>query len=287
MKIAITGANGMVARAVIQHCRESGDEVFAFTRKELDIGDEMSILEQLKSVRPDAVINCAAYTNVDGAESDAAACERVNAMGVENLAKAARLLDCRFITISTDYVFDGENRGFYTQRDTPNPLGVYGKTKLEGEIRARNACARSIVVRSGWIYGCGGTNFMSVVCRTLLEGKSVTAIGDAFGTPTFAVDLAARMRELAELDLPGIYHVTNAGEGASYAGFAEKVCELGGLDKSLVKRISQIDLQRPAPRPTSSKLACLFSERLGLSPMRRWDEALRSYIDSKRLVRQA
>ena len=284
MKIVVTGANGMVARATIAHCRDAGDEVFAFTRQDLDIGERASVISRLSEIQPDGLINCAAYTNVDGAESEPAASERANALGVENLAAACKHVDSRFLTISTDYVFDGKNTGFYTQRDTPNPLGVYGSTKLDGEIRARNEYARSIVVRSGWIYGRGGTNFLSVVHKLLGEQKQISAISDSYGTPTFADDLAGRMRELVELDLPGIYHVTNAGDGTSYAGFAEKVCALGGLDTGLVKSVSKDDLQRPAARPVSSKLACLFSERLGLSPMPKWDEALAAFIDSERPV---
>src|SRR6476620_10223247 len=226
MKIVVTGANGMVARATIAHCRSLGDEVVSFTREALDIGDPSAVTGSFEDIRPDAVINCAAYTNVDGAESEPSASERANSLGVKNLAAACRQVDSRFVTISTDYVFDGKNDGFYTQRDTPNPLGVYGRTKLDGEMHARNEYARSIIVRSGWIYGTGGTNFLSVVRKLLRKQKQISAISDSYGTPTFADDLAARMGELVELDLPGIFHVTNAGDGTSYAGFAEKVCEL-------------------------------------------------------------
>ena len=275
----------MVARAMISLCSRTGDEPIGFTRQELDIADAAAVLDRLEEIRPDALINCAAYTNVDGAEGDPEASERANATGPENLAVACRKVDCKFVTISTDYVFDGTKSGFYTQRDTPNPISVYGRTKLDGEIRARNAYARTVVVRSGWIYGAGGTNFLSVVDRLLADGKPIKAIADAYGTPTFADDLAARLRELADLDLPGIYHVTNEGDGASYFGFAEKVCEIAGMDKDLVQRISNDDLKRPAPRPVSSKLACLFSERLGLAPMRKWDEALRSHLGPERSVR--
>lgn len=278
MKIVVTGANGMVARAAIGHCRGIGDEVVELTRRDLDISDLHSVRNRLDAEKPDAVFNCAAYTNVDGAESDPAASERANALGVENLATACRKIDSRFLTISTDFVFDGKNTGFYTQRDTPNPLSVYGKTKLDGEIRARNAYARSIVVRSGWIYGSGGTNFLSVMHQLLAEQKQINAIADSYGTPTYAGDLAARMRELAELDLPGIYHVVNSGKGTSYSGFAELVCEIGGFDKKLVKQVWKDDLKRPAPRPASSKMDCLFSGRLGLETMRSWDDALNSYL---------
>jgi dTDP-4-dehydrorhamnose reductase len=274
MKIVITGANGMVARAAADHCRAIGDDVSAFSRNELDIADIRSVETVLKEVRPDAVLNCAAYTNVDGAETDKQLAYDANATGVENLATVCKDMDSGFVTISTDYVFDGAKTDFYTQRDTPQPKGVYAMTKYYGELLARTTYARSVIVRSGWIFGQGGTNFLSVVDRLLAEGKEITAIADAYGTPTYAVDLARRLRELAELDLPGVYHVANAGQGTTYLGFAEMVCEIGGYDKRLIKSTSMSELKRPAPRPVSSKLACLFSERLGLASLPTWEDAV-------------
>ena len=282
MKIVITGANGMVARALAVHCSGIGDDVTALTRQELNIGDRSAVLDSIAAISPDAVINCAAYTNVDGAESDPVSSELANAVGVENLAAGCRAVRGRFVTISTDYVFDGANLGFYTQRDDPNPLGVYGKTKLDGERRAREMYARTIVVRSGWIYGTGGTNFLSVVHKLLAKGP-VSAIADSYGTPTFAGDLAIRLRDLAELDIPGIYHVTNSGDGTSYAGFAHAICKGLGIDASMVKEVSHADLKRPAARPVSSKLACLVSERLGLAKLRPWENALKEFISSERV----
>lgn len=279
MKILITGANGMVARAAIKYCESVGDDVIALTRKELDIADKTAVSETFERENFDAVINCAAYTDVDGSETNIEQCYSANAKGVETLALAAKMIDAGFVTISTDFVFDGANRDFYTQRDTPNPQGVYAKAKLEGEISARNAYARSIVVRSGWIYGNHGTNFLSVMDRLLSEGKSLKAISDAYGTPTFAKDLAVRLRELAELDLPGIYHVTNSGDGTTYADFARKVCELKRFDTNLIEDVSFENLKRPAPRPVSSKLACLFSERLGLAPLQNWEKALAEFLE--------
>ena len=278
MKILITGANGMVARAAAEHCRSVGDDVTALARAELDISDIGAVRAALESVRPDAVLNGAAYTDVDGAEYEKQLAYDANATGVENLAMACREVDAGFVTISTDYVFDGSKSGFYTQRDTPGPRGVYAMTKYYGELLARNTYARSIIVRSGWIFGRGGTNFLSVVDRLLAEGKTISAINDAWGTPTNADDLARRLRELAELDLPGVYHVTNSGEGTTYFGFAEKVCEIGSYDRRLLRPIKMEELQRPAPRPQSSKLQCLFSERLGLEDLPAWDDALRSHV---------
>ncbi|MCY7346342.1 MAG: dTDP-4-dehydrorhamnose reductase [Pyrinomonadaceae bacterium] len=278
MKVLITGANGMVARAVIKHCRSIGDQTIALMRRELDIADAKQVEEIFRRELPDAVINCAAYTDVDGAESNREASFQVNAVGVENLALASKKIDAAFVTISTDYVFDGLNAGFYTQKDTPNPISFYGESKLEGEIRARNVYARSIVVRSSWIYGEDGTNFLSVMHQLLAAGKTIKAISDAYGTPTNAGDLAVRLRELAELDLPAVYHVTNAGDGTSYEGFARKVAELKNFNPNLIQSVSGTDLQRPAPRPVSSKLACLISEKFGLASLPNWEESLAGFL---------
>ncbi len=279
MKILITGANGMVARATTEYCESIGDEVVAKTRQELDIAERDVVFEIFERERFDAAINCAAYTDVDGAETNVEKCYAANAVGVENLALAAKRTDAAFVTISTDYVFDGTKNDFYTQRDTPNPQSVYGESKLKGEILARNAYARSIIVRSGWIYGRGGTNFLSILDKLLADGKRIKAIEDSFGTPTFAADLAKRLRELAALDLPAIFHVTNAGAGTSYADFARKVCELKNYDLNLLESASSDSLKRPAPRPQSSKLACLFSEKLGLAPLPDWEQALAEFLN--------
>ncbi|MEP6849114.1 MAG: dTDP-4-dehydrorhamnose reductase [Acidobacteriota bacterium] len=281
MKILITGADGMVAQATAEHCRAIGDEVFALTRSELDIDNWESVEKRVRNIKPDAVINCAAYTDVDGAESDSPAAYGANTDGVENLAYSCRNHNSVFVTISTDYVFDGEFDGFYTQKHTPDPQGVYALSKLEGEMRARKANAASVIVRSGWIYGNGGTNFLSVVGDMLREGRSVKAIKDSFGTPTFAGDLAVRLRELAELNVPCIFHATNSGPGTSYFGFAEKICEVLGLDFGLVEVISKDDLNRPARRPASSKLACIFSEKFGLTAMPDWEQSLTTFLKSK------
>lgn len=279
MKIAVTGANGMVARAVIAHCRGLGDDVVAYTREELDISRGEEVLKRIVEDAPDALINCAAFTNVDAAESNEAACRAANTDGVANLAKACRAANAGFVTISTDYVFDGSDLGFYTQKDTPDPHGIYAASKYEGELLAQRAYARSIVVRSGWIYGSGGTNFLSMIPLLLKEGRSIKAISDAYGTPTYAVDLAARLRELAELDLPCVFQVVNSGDGTSYYGFAEAACEIGGFDASLVEAVSAAGLERPAPRPKSSKMRCVMSPALGLKPMPDWRDALRRFVE--------
>ena len=274
----------MVAKAAIAHCKSIGDQVVALTRQELDIADQKQVFQKFEREKFDAAINCAAYTDVDGGETNVEKCYAANSFGVENLALAAKKNDCRFVTISTDYVFDGAKTDFYTQRDTPNPQSVYGQAKLDGEIRARNANARSIIVRSGWIFGRGGTNFLSVADQLLADGVKIKAISNSYGTPTYANDLAKRLRELAALDLPAVYHVTNSGAGASYADFMRRICEIKNYDENLVENVRAETLQRPAPRPSSSKLQCLFSEKFGLEPLRSWENALAGFLEKDREI---
>lgn len=277
----ITGANGMVAKAVIAHCRTLGDEVLTCTRQEMDISDAAAVAEIFSRTRPGAVINCAAYTDVDGAETHVELCYAANSYGVENLAAAAKKINATFVTISTDYVFDGGKSGFYTEEDIPNPISVYGKAKYEGEIRAREANPSSIIVRSGWIYGCSGTNFLSKMHLFLAKGNPIKAISDSYGTPTYANDLAKRLRELAELKQPGIYHVTNTGEGTSYAGFARKIAGIKNYDPALIENVLADSMQRPAPRPRSSKLASVVLEKNNLAPLPDWEKALENFLKSE------
>lgn len=278
MRVLITGANGMVAKAAIRHCQNSGDEVFAYTRQDLDIADGEKVFEIFEKDKPEAVINCAAYTDVDGAETNHSICYDANVSGVENLALGAKKIQSAFVTVSTDYVFDGTKGDFYTQKDTPNPLGFYAETKYQGERVATNHYARSIIVRTGWIYGKGGTNFLSVMHELLADGKNIKAISDSYGTPTYAEDLAVRLRELAMLDLPCIYHVSNEGEGVSFLEFAKKICEIKGYDSDLIESVSAENLKRPAPRPMDSRLKCLFSEKFGLKPLPDWEAALKEFL---------
>jgi dTDP-4-dehydrorhamnose reductase len=272
----------MVARSAIRHCRDIGDDVIELTRQELDISNRDAVFEAMTIYRPEAILNCAAYTDVDGAESDPEASRSANTLGPRYLAEAAKDVEARFVMISTDYVFDGSNTGFYLETDVANPRGVYATTKYEGELAAAEANEYSVIVRSGWIYGHGGTNFLSVMHRLLAEGKKIKAISDAYGTPTFAHDLARRLRELAEQNATGLFHVTNAGPGTSYLGFAEKVCEIGGFDRELIEPVSHKDLKRPAPRPVSSKLASMRIEKLGVIPLPDWETALGEFLASER-----
>ncbi len=276
----VTGAGGMVGKAVSKYCRSLGDEVVSYTHRSLDISNRDLVESTVYHDRPDAVINCAAWTNVDGCESNQERAYAANASGPENLARASRKVSALLVTISTDYVFDGTKAGFYTQRDSPNPQSIYAVSKLEGERRAELADARTIVVRTGFVFGQGGLNFLSTVLEHAQTGGKLKAITDAYGTPTYSSHLAVRLRELAQLDLPGTYHVVNSGNGASYEEFARAALETAG-QLAIIESITMESLHRPAPRPRNSRLKCLLSEVIGLPPLPDWREALREYAGER------
>lgn len=277
LKVLVTGARGLVGRAVSQHCRTSGDVVLSYEHKDLDITDRALIQETVLAHRPDIVINCAAWTNVDACESDPDRAFAVNAVGPQNLALACKELECIFITISTDYVFDGNKPGFYTQLDTPNPESVYAASKLEGERLSALAYERSIIVRTGYVFGYGGTNFLSTVVDRARKGENLKAISDTYGTPTYADDLAERLRQLSVAGVAGIYHVVNSGPGVSFEQFTRKVLELIGNPDALVEPVASAALNRPARRPQNSRMRCLLTPTIGLPPLRDWESALQEF----------
>jgi dTDP-4-dehydrorhamnose reductase len=278
LKVLVTGASGLVGRAVGEHCRNLGDEVFLYQRNDLDITDPRAVRKTILDKKPDVVINCAAWTNVDACESDRDRAFAANAAGPEILAAACKEAECRFITISTDYVFDGEKSGFYTQEDEPNPQSVYAASKLAGERLSAQANERAIIVRTGYIFGRGGANFLCTVVDRARRGEKLKAISDMYGTPTYAKDLAARLRQLAEIGVPGIYHVVNSGAGASFEEFTRKTVALVGNSEASVESVPAAALNRPAKRPRNSRLCCLLSEKIGLAPLRSWEAALEDFV---------
>jgi dTDP-4-dehydrorhamnose reductase len=280
VKALITGAAGLVGGAVAEHCAGSGDQIVGLDHAALDITNPQEVDATIDRERPDVVINCAAWTDVDGCEMNPERAQAANARGPELLALACRRVGALLVTISTDYVFDGEKDGFYTQRDQPNPQSVYAVSKLAGEQRAQIAWARTIVVRTGYIFGSRGTNFLSTMVERARRGERLRAINDTFGTPTYATDLAGRLRRLTQLDLPGTYHVVNAGDGASFDDFARLALEAAGLDIASIDGVSTSTLQRPAPRPRNSRLRCLLSEAIGLPDLPPWEEAVRDFVAS-------
>ena len=276
----------MVAKAAISHCNGIGDEVLALTHSQLDISDRNQVIDVISSELPDAVMNCAAFTDVDAAETRRETAHRANVLGPENLASASKDFGSRFLTISTDYVFNGRKTEFYTQQDQPDPESYYAKTKFEGELRAFKTNEQSLVVRTGWIFGEGGSNFLSIMSDLLENGQKIKAISDSFGSPTYAKDLVVRMRELIASKGEGVFHVVNSGGPVSFYDFAVKISELVPFDRALIEAVFEESLKRPAKRPRNSALECVFSSELGFSPLPDWRDALDRFLSEKRSGRK-
>ncbi|MFN8108938.1 MAG: dTDP-4-dehydrorhamnose reductase [Thermoleophilia bacterium] len=272
MRILVTGAAGMLGQDLMAHLRDHGDDPVGVDL-EVDIRDQAAVDACVDAVRPEAIIHCAAWTDVDGAEAQEDAAFAVNATGAGNVARAAARVGAGLVYPSTDYVFDGTGTRDHTEGDPTSPLGAYGRTKLAGEeavLAAHPEGAR--VARTAWLYGAKGRNFIDTMRRLGAERDAVQVVADQEGCPTWTKDLAPALRAL--LDQPaGVYHTAGAGS-VTWAGLAEAVFDLTGLP-CRVEPITTDQLGRPAPRPARSVLAVT---RPGAPVLRHWRAALADYI---------
>lgn len=275
MKLLIIGANGMLARDAIEAFQGSHELVLC-DHPDIDIRYIDSVMPFLDRHRPDWVLNCAAYTNVDGAETDRDTAFAVNADGPGILARACGAHGARLCHISTDFVFNGCKQEPYLETDPASPLSVYGQSKLAGEQRIQETFEDYLIVRSSWMFGRGGKNFITTICRLAAEKPEVQVVDDQRGCPTSAADLAAILRIALEKNLRGIYHVCNAGV-CSWFELAREAVALSGINSRVVP-ISTAQIPRPARRPAFSAMDCSkISRDCGLH-IRHWREALRDYI---------
>ncbi len=267
----VTGAAGMLGQDLLRAL--AGREVTAVTRAELDVTDQEAVRNAVAG--HDVVLNTAAYTNVDGAETHEAEAFAVNTIGVENLAVAAREIGARLVTISTDFVFDGAGTSPYAEDAPRDPLNAYGRSKAAGEELALAAHPDgTFIVRTAWLYGAGGPNFAATMLRLAASHPTVSVVDDQLGQPTWSADLAEQLVALTDADAPaGIYHGTNAGQ-TSWFGFARAVFTEAGLDPERVLPTDSASFVRPAARPSYSVLGHAAWARAGLAPMRDWRDAL-------------
>ncbi len=279
MKILVIGAKGMLGRDLVETLSSSW-EVTGWDLQELDITRGEETEERIAGLRPRFIINCAAYTDVDGCESKADLAFAVNAEGVRNLALAALALKARVVHFSTDYVFDGASKIPYKPDDPPSPLNVYGRSKLQGETLLRESGADFLIVRTAWLYGARGNNFVEAILRQAQAGKELRVVDDQQGSPTFTRDLSCAIRDLLEAEANGVFHVTNSGSCTWYE-FARKILEEGGLSTVKVHPISAEELGRPARRPAFSILDCSRYETVSGKKIRPWREGLRGYFLSR------
>ena len=278
MKILVTGANGQLGTDIIKYFNQ--DEVFGYDVDVLDITDIKQVLDLVKQMKPELIINCAAYTNVDGCEENEELAYKVNAIGARNLAVAAFETNARLLHISTDFVFDGCTDKPYLEFDTPNPLSIYGKSKLAGEELIRQICPRHYILRTAWLYGKNGNNFVKTMLKLGQEKKTLTVVDDQIGSPTFTEDLIRAVAEVIKTQAYGTYHATNNGQ-CSWNEFAKKIFEYAGLPGIEVLPISTEELGRPAKRPQYSVLRNFMLEAQLNHKMRNWEEALKEYFTIK------
>lgn len=260
MKVLITGAKGMLGQDMVAEFQKRDYEVHAADHKALDITDIQAVRAAITALKPDIVVNCAAYTNVDKAESEPEIAMRVNGLGPRNLALACEATGAVLLHISTDYVFDGEKEGPYEIWDTPNPINAYGKSKLWGENYVRSLMHRYFIVRTSWLFGKGGKNFVTTMLELAKRGEPIRVVNDQRGCPTYTVDLARACADLVESGCFGIYHVTNQGATTWYE-FAKEILRCAGLRVHALPITSE-ELPRPARRPRNSELASFPLERL-------------------------
>ena len=269
MKILVTGANGMLGQDLCPILEDNDFDVIETDINNMDITDIKSVEAVLSENKPDIVIHCAAYTNVDKAEEDKEAAFKINAEGTENIAKICKKLDITLIYISTDYVFDGTKKDKYIPSDNTNPINVYGESKLAGE-KAVQKCEKYYITRTSWLYGHHGKNFVETMI-SLNDKPELKVVDDQIGCPTWTVELANGIVKLISDNAPyGIYQICGSGH-TSWYGFAKKIFELANINVNL-KPCTTDEYPRPAKRPKNS---IMDNGRM----CRKWETALKDYID--------
>ena len=283
MRLLVTGAAGMLGHDVRRAGERAGHELVLVDLPELDITDVAAVRAFCENRRPGAVLNCAAWTDVDGAESHREQARAVNAQGAGNLARAAAELDIALLHVSTDYVFDGEaprdaegRARPYLESDPTGPRSVYGQTKLEGEREVLAASPRHAVVRTAWLYGVDGRNFVDTMLRLADEREAVQVVDDQIGSPTWSGHLAPAVLGLLEREVSGLVHLTGAG-AVSWNGFAREIFRQAERACRVEPATSE-QMARPAPRPAYSVLA---SERDDVLPMPDWRDGLAGYLAAR------
>ncbi len=275
MKILVTGSDGLIGTNILPYLAKDF-EIIPATEKQWDILDTEQGEKTFRTVKPDVLINLAAITNVDGCEGATELAYRVNAEGAGVIAKLCRKHDVKLLHFSTDYVFDGTSRRPYTEEDAPNPLSVYGRSKLLGENNVIKNHPSSLILRTEWVYGKGGDNFITKVTKIAREKGKAEVVDDQTGAPTFAQDLAEPVKLLLTQNKSGIYHITNSG-ACTWFQFAKTIFSILHIDVPCLP-ISSDDIAWRARRPAYSVLDCSkLKNDTGLS-MRHWQEALTQYL---------
>lgn len=276
MKVIVTGASGQLGYDIIKQLNVNSDEVFGADLPEVDITDEACVEAFFESVKPDAVIHCAAFTNVDGAESEKEICRAVNYVGSLNVAKSAEKYGAKLVYISTDYVFDGKGTEPFETDSAKAPCNHYGLTKLEGEKAVLENCTRAFIVRISWVFGVNGKNFVKTMLRLAKERDELTVVCDQIGSPTYTPDLSKLICEMIKTEKYGVYHATNEGY-CSWAEFASEIMTLAG-EKTKIIPVASSEYKTVAVRPLNSRMSKKSLEEAGFAKLPAWQDALARFL---------
>jgi dTDP-4-dehydrorhamnose reductase len=277
MKILVVGSNGMLGTDLMSVWSPLYD-VIGMDLPDLDITQLEQCLAKAQELRPDVIINAAAFTRVDDCETNAEQAFRVNGHGAGNLARAAASIGSVLVHYSTDYIFDGKKSDAYIEADSPDPQSVYGRSKLLGETLIREHNPNHMILRTSWLFGKNGANFIRTILGLAKKGTPLRVVNDQKGSPTYSLDLAVHTRMMIEAGCRETYHVTNSGSCTWY-DLASNVLEWAGIHDSPITPVTAAEFLRPAPRPANSVLANTHLQRDGLPPLRSWKIAAREYVE--------
>lgn len=276
MRIIVTGSSGQLGSDVVAELIKNDCEVIRADLPKIDITDKAAVNELISSSQADGVIHCAAFTNVDLAETEKEKCQSINIDGTFNLAEACQKHSVKLLYISTDYVFDGNGDKPFEIDSPKNPCNFYGLSKLGGEEAIIENCSKAFIVRISWVFGENGKNFVKTMLRLSEERNEISVVNDQIGSPTYTKDLAKLLCNMIFSDKYGIYHATNEGY-CSWAEFASKIMEISGSSTKIIP-ISSDDYKTAAVRPKNSRLSKESLDRNGFSRLPGWEDALRRYL---------
>jgi dTDP-4-dehydrorhamnose reductase len=276
MKVTIFGASGLLGKALIREW--SGDEIVGLSSRDVDIRDATKVRSVIDETRPDWIVLSAAYTDVDGCESNAEHAFSVNRNGAANVAQAARNVGAGLLFLSSDYVFDGKKTSPYEPDDARNPQSVYGRSKAEAEVRLLDTLPQCCIARTSWLFGVGGKCFADTILKLAASRPALDVVNDQRGCPTYTVDLARGIIQLCRKGATGVVHVTNSGN-CSWFEFAREIIKSAGLATE-VRPVSTQQMPRPAPRPEYSVLSSKSLHGWGIN-MPSWQDALQRYLQER------
>lgn len=276
MKVLVTGVKGQLGYDVVKDLEKRGHQPIGVDRDEMDLMDNEAIRTFIMNLKPEAIIHCAAYTAVDKAEEEVETCYQINAEAVKVISECAKELDVKLIYISTDYVFDGTKEGEYVETDLPNPINVYGASKLKGEQCVQTLLEKYYIVRISWVFGVNGNNFIKTMRRLGSERDELNIINDQVGSPTYTADLAPLLVDMMETDKYGIYHATNE-ETCSWYEFANEIFKQSGIEVK-TNPITTDQYPTAAKRPMNSRMSKAKLKANGFNLLPTWQEALAHYL---------